>query len=137
MYLETRHGYVRDLSCKPNIYVPRSISEIRVRLVPGNKLKPSSNYLTDYSKVVFLLWIFFMCLSLLYGLVCVIQPCGHLLGIWLTSWLSPQCICHFPIWYPGSGVVIDCIESRTLPPYLLCIAYTCQTHEAWKLLYHP
>ena len=75
MYLETRHGYVRDLSCKPNIYVPRSISELRVRLVPGNKLKPSSNYLTDYSKVVFLLWIFlcvclcYMVLSVSYSLV--------------------------------------------------------------------
>ena len=23
-------------------------------------------------------------------------------------------------WYPGSGVVLDCIDSRSLHPYLLC-----------------
>ena len=21
------------------------------------------------------------------------------------------CCCHFPMWYPGSGVVLDCIDS--------------------------
>ena len=21
------------------------------------------------------------------------------------------CFCHFPLWYPGSGVLINCIES--------------------------
>ena len=21
------------------------------------------------------------------------------------------CFCHFPMWYPGSGVVLDCINS--------------------------
>ena len=21
------------------------------------------------------------------------------------------CVCHFPMWYPGSGVVLDCIDS--------------------------
>ena len=21
------------------------------------------------------------------------------------------CYCHFPVWYPGSGVVLDCIHS--------------------------
>ena len=20
-------------------------------------------------------------------------------------------VCHFPIWYPGSGVVLDCVDS--------------------------
>ena len=29
------------------------------------------------------------------------------------------CFCHFPIWYPGSGVVLDCINSLSLPPFLL------------------
>ena len=24
--------------------------------------------------------------------------------------------CHFPIWYPGSGVVLDCNDSRSVPP---------------------
>ena len=34
----------------------------------------------------------------------------------LTSWLSfvmSNCVFffHFPMWYPGSGVVLDCIDS--------------------------
>ena len=36
-------------------------------------------------------------------------------GKGLTSWLSFvmfNCVfCHFPMWYPGSGVVLDCIDS--------------------------
>ena len=28
--------------------------------------------------------------------------------------------CYFPMWYPGSGVVIDCIVSWSLPSLLLC-----------------
>ena len=20
------------------------------------------------------------------------------------------CFCHFPVWYPGSGVILDCID---------------------------
>ena len=34
-------------------------------------------------------------------------------GKGLISWLSFvmfNCVCHFPIWYPGSGVVLDCID---------------------------
>ena len=27
--------------------------------------------------------------------------------------------CQFPMWFPGSGVVLDCIDSRSLPPFLL------------------
>ena len=45
--------------------------------------KPSSNFLTDRSKVVILLWILFVicvsCSSVI--LSCIsLQPCGHLLG---------------------------------------------------------
>ena len=43
-------------------------------------------------------------------------------GKGLTSWLSfvvSNCNCHFPIWYPGSGVVLDCIDSWSLHTYLL------------------
>ena len=28
--------------------------------------------------------------------------------------------CYFPMWYPGSGVVLDCIVSCSLPSFLLC-----------------
>ena len=36
------HWWVRGLSCKPNIYVSWSTSELRVRLAPLNRFKPSS-----------------------------------------------------------------------------------------------
>ena len=38
-----------------------------------------------------------------------------LVGKGLTTWLLfavLNIVCHFPIWYPGSGVVPDCIDSR-------------------------
>ena len=40
----------------------------------------------------------------------LLQPCGHLFGKRLTSWLF-LCLCHFPIRCLGSGVVLDFIES--------------------------
>ena len=47
--------------------------------------------------------------STLYVLYCIrgIQPCGK----GLTYWLFLLCFCHFPMWCPGSGVVLDCIDS--------------------------
>ena len=35
------------------------------------------------------------------------------------------CFCHFPLWYPGSGVVLDCIDSWSMPSSLLCCALLC------------
>ena len=34
-----------------------------------------------------------------------------------------SCVYHFPIWCPGSDVVLDCIVSRPLPSSLLCILF--------------
>ena len=44
------HQHVRDLSCESSIYVPRSTSELGVRLVPFNMFKPSSECFIDHSK---------------------------------------------------------------------------------------
>ena len=44
-------------------------------------------------------------------------------GKGLTSWLSFIVYnCEFVtfLWYPGSGVVLDCTDSGSLHPYLLC-----------------
>ena len=54
--------------------------------------------------------------------VCLNVPCGHLLGedwplgsrLWCLA--VRLLLCH---WYPGSGKVLDCIDSRSLHPYLL------------------
>ena len=120
------HHYL--LSCKPNIYVSWSTFEIRVRLAPLNRFKPSSKIFN---------WPFqggtFFCGSFMFFLSCVCYSfvrlclyvlCGHLLGkgwplgsrLWcLTVNLS---LSH---WYPGSGVVLDSIDSWFLHPYLLLL----------------
>ena len=40
------------------------------------------------------------------------SPAGKGLNSWLSfvvlNWLV---VCYFPVWYPGSGVVLDCIDS--------------------------
>ena len=44
-------------------------------------------------------------------------------GKGLTSWLSfvmSNCGVAISHWYPGSGVVLDCIDSGSLPSFLLC-----------------
>ena len=54
--------------------------------------------------------------------VCSLLPCGHLLrkGWPLGScWWCLLYFCHFPMLYPGSGVVLDCIVSWSLPSFLL------------------
>ena len=59
--------------------------------------------------------------------VCMLMPCGHLLGKgwplgsrlwWLFVTLS------LSNWCPGSGVVLDCIDSRFLPYFLLQAHWT-------------
>ena len=64
--------------------------------------------------------IYVSCLS--YFRVCSLQHCGHLLGKgWPLGSLVCYiffCFCHFPMWCPRSGAVLDCIDS--LSPYLLC-----------------
>ena len=102
-----------------------------MRLAPLNRFSPPVKYLTDRSKAVLLLWIFYVfvlsCVCYVFVRVCLYMLCGHLLGkgwplgsrLWcLTVSLS---LSH---WYPGSGVVLDCIDSWSLHPYLLCLVST-------------
>ena len=82
------------------------------------------NIFTDHSKVVLLLWIvcviYVLCLSCFR--VCSLLPCGHLKGkgwplgscLWYLLWF-----CCFPIGYPGTVVVLDCIDSWSLLFFLL------------------
>ena len=53
--------------------------------------------------------------------VCSLLPCGHLPG---KDWPPGSCLwlwfCHFPMWYPVSGVVLDCINSWYVQSFLLC-----------------
>ena len=83
------------------------------------------NFKLDRSKTVLLWWIIcVLCFSCF--CVCSLLPCCHLLG---KGWPLGYCcwcllyFCYFPMWYPGSGVVLDCIVSWSLPPFLL---WNCQ-----------
>ena len=64
----------------------------------------------------FLLFVFRVCQV-------VLQPCGHPLGNgWPLGSLVCDvflCFCHFLMWSTGSGVVLDCIDSWSLPSSLL------------------
>ena len=70
--------------------------------------------MTDRVKAVLLLWILYLflsCVCYAFVRVCLSVSCSHLLGkgcsrLWcLTMSFSLSC------WYPGSGVVLDCIDS--------------------------
>ena len=82
------------------------------------RLSPPGKYFTDCSKAVLLLWIFYVFSSVL----CLLCLCARLFicALWspagkgLTSWVSfVVSNCEFVTfhWYPGSGVVLDCIDS--------------------------
>ena len=102
-----------------------------MRLTPLNWFKPSSKIFSDRSKAVLLLRIFYVfvlsCVCYVFVRVCLYVLCGHLLGkVWpLGSRLS--CL-HVTVslslsdWYPGSCVVLDCIDSWSLQPYLLLLS---------------
>ena len=96
---------------------------------PFNRFKPSSKIFywpfQGGTSFVDLLCFFVSCVCYAFVCVCLYVPCGHLLGkgwpldspVWcLTVSLS---LSH---WYPGSGVIFDCIYSWSLHPYLLCQA---------------
>ena len=55
--------------------------------------------------------------------ICSLLPCGgHLLGkCWPlgSCWWCFLYFCYFPIWCPGSGVVLGCMVSWSLPFFLL------------------
>ena len=103
-----------------------STSELRVRLVHRKTgLSPPVKYFTDCSNAVLLLWIFYVFLSCVYYAfvcVCLYVTCGHLLG---KGWrLGSRLWCLdssllISSWYPGSGVVLDCIDSWSLHPYFV------------------
>ena len=38
------------------------------------------------------------------------SPAGKALTFWLLFVTFNYVFCHFPMWYPGSGVVLDCID---------------------------
>ena len=113
-----------------------STSELRVRLAPLNRFKPSS-------KIFY--WPFeggtsFVDLLCFCSVLCLLCLCARLFicALWspagkgLTSWLSfvvSTVSLSLSHWYPGSGVVLDCIDSWSLHLYLLPYLYSNNSHS--------
>ena len=80
------------------------------------------------------------------SVLCLLCLCARLFicalwspdGIVLTSWLSfvvSTMSLSLSHWYPGSGVVLDCVDSLSLHPYLLLLCY-CNNSPAYPLCLH-
>ena len=62
----------------------------------------------------------------------VLMPCGHLLGkAGLLALLCGVFIVTLSLsdWYPRSGVVLDCIDSRLLASFLLLVQFWLNFHK--------
>ena len=103
-----------------------SASELRVRLAPLNQFKPSSKifywpFQGGTSFVDLLCFCSVLCLLCLWArlFICALwSPAGKGLTAWLSFVVSNLEFVTFH-WYPGSGVVLDCIDSWSLHPHLL------------------
>ena len=90
---------------------------------PLNLFKPSSQiFYWPFQGGTF--YVFFLsCVCYAFVCVCLYVPCGHLLGKGWPLGSRLKCLAVSLLlshWYPGSGVVLDCIGSWSLHPYLLC-----------------
>ena len=113
-------------SCKPNINVLIHIWTKGEVGAPLNRFKPSSKIFywpfQGGTYFVDLLCFFLSCVWYAFVLVCLYVPCvlllekGWPLGSHLWCITVSLLLSH---WYPGSGVVLNCIDSWSLHPYLL------------------
>ena len=95
-------------------------------LAPLNRFKPSSKifywpFQGGTSFVDFLCFCSVLCLLCLCArlFICALwSPAGKGLTSWLSFVVSTVSL-SLSHWYPGSGVVLDCIDSWSLHPYLL------------------
>ena len=114
-----------------------STSELRVRVgAPLNRFKPSSKifcwpFQGGTSFVDLLCFFSVSCLLCLCTclFICTLWSLagkGWPLGSRLWCLTVSLLLSH---WYPGSGVVLDCIDSWSLYPYLLCCSHI---PHCWK-----
>ena len=95
----------------------------RVRLALGNRFKPSSkiSYWPFQGGTSFVDHLCFCVLCLSCFRVCSLLSYGHL---HVLGWPLSSCLwcllyfCYFPMWYPVSGVVLDCIVCWSLLSFL-------------------
>ena len=126
MFLEMMRWWVGGLSCGQGVCMSWSASGLGVRLVPLGRFRPSSGifywpFQGGTSFVDLLCFCTVLCLLCLCArlFVCALwSPSGKGLTSRLLFVVSTQSM-SLSHWYPGSGVVLDCIDSWSLHPYLL------------------
>ena len=59
----------------------------------------------------FLLFMFRVCHAFLSVHCSLVATCREMSGLFALLCVMFLCFCHFPIWCPGSGVVLDSIDS--------------------------
>ena len=90
---------------------------VHIKMAPCNSVTPSSKiFLLTIPRQHFFCGSFvcFLCLVFLMLSRLFIAAMWSPAGKGLTSWLLLVIFigfCYFPMWYPGSGVVLDCIVS--------------------------
>ena len=122
-----------------------STSELRVRLAPLNRLKPSSKIFYWPFQGGTYLWIFYVfvlsCVYYVFVRVCLYVLCGHLLGkgwplgsrLWCLLW-----VCHFPngilgeVWY----LIVSIPDLCTLTYFQYCAGLLWCILAHWPLLDH-
>ena len=87
-------------------------------------ISPPVKYFTDRYKSDILLWTFVLCMSCVFhGFAsvhcCLVVTCWERADFLARVCDVYLCFCHLNIWYPWSGMVLDCIDSWSLPPFLL------------------
>ena len=115
--------FFKDINKALDIYVSWSTSELRVRLVPLNRFKPSSKIFywpfKGWTSFVDLLCFCSVLCLLCFVRVCFYVLCGHLLGkgwplgsrLWCLLW-----VCHFPIGIMGQVwyLIVSILDLCTL-----------------------
>ena len=77
-----------------------------------------------------------LCLCVRLFICALWSPAGKGLTSWLSFVVSTVSL-SLSHWYPVSGVVLDCIDSWSLHPYLLCWVMTHSDRERRMFLSHP
>ena len=132
-WLKTQHLYMYNSSREQNMDARRTTC---------SSLSNAPSPCQPAVLVIFLhgqFWLIFYvfdlsCVCYVFVCVCLYVLCGHLLGkgwplgsrLWcLTVSLS---LSH---WYPGSGVLVDCIDSWSLHPHLLFFYFFFRFYKGW------
>ena len=114
-------GWFEPVLSKGSVSCSRTQKRIAFREVRTHNPSISSQALYHWATTLLMSLVDHFCVLWFSGFcVCSSLPFGHLLGKgWplISCWWCLLYFCHFPMWYPGAGVVLDCILSWSLPPF--------------------